>query len=200
MPALIIGIVLLAAISTYNLWTKRLPGIGAINMGLCRGLSLLLGAASALSTSSLTHLPSVALLAALGTTLYIATVTNVARHETSAQPPTAPRQWPFVSLVATAVIFFLAAVDRHHLLAQPNLWLYLILAYTLYAGFKIHRRLTAEPAPFIPPIIGQLIRLLLPLQAAFCVGSHSLTGGIAAALLLILWPISRNVSKRFYAS
>ena len=48
--------------------------------------------------------------------------------------------------------------------------------------------------------IGQLIRLLLPLQAIFCIASRTLTGGLAATLLLILWPLSRSVSRRFYAS
>jgi hypothetical protein len=96
--------------------------------------------------------------------------------------------------------FFLAALDRTHPLAYSNLWLYLVSAYMLYAGFKIHGRLTRQPAPPIPPIIGQLIRLLLPLQAIFCLASRSLAGAIFAAALLILWPIAKSVSRRFYAS
>ena len=63
-----------------------------------------------------------------------------------------------------------------------------------------HDRLMRQPPPPIPPTIGQLIRLLLPLQALFCVASRTITGAVAAALLLILWPISRSVSRRFYAS
>jgi hypothetical protein len=81
-----------------------------------------------------------------------------------------------------------------------NIGLYAISAYTLYAGTRIDRRLTRDPAPMIPPMIGQLIRLLLPLQAIWCLASRCFGGTIAAAVLLVLWPISRSVSRRFYAS
>jgi 4-hydroxybenzoate polyprenyltransferase len=205
-----VGFGLLIAIVAYNLWAKRIAFLGPLNMGLCRGLSILLGASAGIleiktpegeigagiwSTSL-----SLAYLAAASITLYIALVTHLARIETDVDPPKMPRTIPFFGLVFVVVVFFCAALDRAHLLSYPNIWLYLIGAYTIYAGYKIHRRLTRQPAPPIPPIIGQLIRLLLPLQAIFCVASRSIAGAVSAVVLIALWPIARIVSRRFYAS
>jgi 4-hydroxybenzoate polyprenyltransferase len=233
---LFFGLVFLATIASYNYWTKRIGILGPINMGLCRGLSVFLGAIAATATLQplTTPAPEVAdmppivshesdgttvlnfyayagriefpashhlvLWAFLGVTIYIAAVTHLARIETLSDPPKLPRTLPFLALVWVIIPFFLLAFDRTHFLRNSNIWLYLISAYTLYAGFKIHKRLTHQPSPPIPPMIGQLIRLLLPLQAIFCVASRSVAGGIAAATLLALWPISRSVSRRFYAS
>jgi len=203
------GFILLAAILLYNLWSKKIPILGPLNMGLCRGLSIVLGAVAgirpilspvgAAGAVWSTRLP-LAILAGMSVTVYIATVTHLARIETQADPPKLPHRLPYIALIAVVVSFFIAAIDRTQPLRSANIWLYLISAYTLYAGCKIHRRLLRQPPPPIPPAIGQLIRLLLPLQALFCVASQSIPGGIAAAVLLVLWPVSRNVSRRFYAS
>ncbi|EDY16778.1 UbiA prenyltransferase [Chthoniobacter flavus Ellin428] len=207
--SIIVGALLLTAIVVYNLWAKRVPILGPIVMGICRGLSILLGAAAGmweyvLPTGTIIGISSIlyhlAVAGAVGTALYIAAITHLARIETLSDPPELPRTLPYITLVVVIIGFFFAAIDRTHLLSYTNIWLYLIGAYTLYAGSKIHRRLTRQPAPPIPPIIGQLIRLLLPLQAIFCVASRSAAGAISAAVLLILWPIAKSVSRRFYAS
>jgi 4-hydroxybenzoate polyprenyltransferase len=203
---LFIGVLLFFAILFYNLWIKKIGILGPFNMGLCRGLSILLGATAGIREMNggtaviWSNLLTLAILAAMGETLYIAAITNLARIETQADPPKLPRFLPFVGLVVVVLPFFLAAIDRTQPLGSTNIGLYLIAAYTVYAGYKIHQRLMRQPPPPIPPTIGQLIRLLLPLQALFCVASRSLTGAIAAVVLLILWPISRDVSRRFYAS
>jgi 4-hydroxybenzoate polyprenyltransferase len=53
--------------------------------------------------------------------------------------------------------------------------------------------------PRIPPLIGKLIRGLLFIQAGFCAYAGGI-GWAAALLLLALWPVSRLVASRFYAS
>lgn len=199
-PTLMVGVLLLGVVATYNLRSKKIAGLGPLNMGLCRGLSLLLGASAGLSDQASASVPMAVLVAAVTLTIYIALVTNLARIETEAQPPRGPRVLPFVGLIGAIVPFFFAGLDWKNVLSASNLGLYLISAYTLYAGFRIHLHLNHEPAPPIPPMIGQLIRLLLPLQAIWCVASHSNAGGIAAVVLLGFWPISRAVSRRFYAS
>lgn len=207
--SMIVGALLLTAIVVYNFWAKKVPLLGPIVMGLCRGLSILLGAAAGmweyvLPTGTILGITSLlydlARFAAVGATLYIAAITHLARIETLSDPPRLPRTLPYVTLVAVIVGFFFAALDRTQLLSYTNIWLYLIGAYTLYAGYKIHHRLMRQPAPPIPPMIGQLIRLLLPLQALFCIASRSAAGAISAAALLALWPVARSVSRRFYAS
>jgi len=196
-PAFFVGIALLVLVSLYNLWAKKIAVLGPLVMGGCRGLSVLLGACAA---GAATHVPPLALLAAAGLTLYIALVTNLARTETLADPPALPRSLPFLGLLSAVAPIFFVALNRADPLGPFNLSLYALCGYTLYAGFKIHRKVTYRTAPPIPPIIGQLIRLLLPLQAIWCVASRSLAGFIAAVVLLLLWPVSRNVSRRFYAS
>ena len=63
----------------YNAGAKRIAVVGPINMGMCRGLSLLLGAAPVCKIS----LRSPAVLAGAGLlTGYIAVVTFVAKAET----------------------------------------------------------------------------------------------------------------------
>ena len=196
---LVVGSALLVVITTYNLWSKRIAGLGPLNMGLCRGLSLLLGAMAGFPDKHFPLSPTV-IVAAAGLTLYIALITHLARIETQANPPKAPRILPYVGLILTIIPFFFVALDLKNPFGPFNVALYALSAYTLYAGFKIHGKLNREPAPPIPPIIGQLIRLLLPLQAIWCIASRSLAGAIAAAVLLALWPVSRAVSRRFYAS
>lgn len=201
-----IGLVLLAFIAVYNLWSKKFAVLGPMTMGACRGLSLQLGAWIGFRTEVHWNPPgdawTIALvpIATAGLTVYIALVTNLARVETQAQPARLPRALPFVGLLLAIIPFFCFAIDQAHPFEPFNIALYAVSAYTLYAGVKIHRKLMQEPAPPIPPMIGQFIRLLLPLQAIWCVASRGVTGAVAAVILLVLWPVSRNVSKRFYAS
>jgi hypothetical protein len=159
----------------------------------------LLGATAGFPDGHFRWLP-VVIAAAASLTLYIALVTHLARIETQANPPAMPRVLPYVGLILAVVPFFFVALDLRDPFGPFTVALYGVSAYTLYAGFKIHRKLNHEPAPPIPPIIGQLIRLLLPLQAIWCLASRSAPGAIAAGILIILWPISRAVSRRFYAS
>lgn len=77
------GVALMVAIVIYNGGLKKIRVAGEVNMGLCRGLNLLLGASLAGSFSSLV-IP-----AAVFSTIYITGVTSLARAETAnpAIPP-----------------------------------------------------------------------------------------------------------------
>ncbi len=127
------GCALLLAIIAYNCALKKIPVIGSINMGACRGLNVLLG-----TTLAQAFTPP-AVTAALVIAVYITGVTLLARRETE--------------------------------------------------------------NPAIPPLIGKLIRALILIQAVFCAVSGGPAGWICAAILaLALWPLSRIVGRRFYAS
>jgi 4-hydroxybenzoate polyprenyltransferase len=128
---LILAAMLLVEILWYNLLAKKNALIAPIAMGICRGLSVLVGAAA------IAPPPTVAIAAAGVITLYIAGVTALARKETG---------------------------DAR-----------------------------------IPPLIGALIRGLLFAQAGFCIMAGG-AGWAAALVLLALWPVSRLVGSRFYAS
>lgn len=194
-----VGAALLVAIASYNLGLKRVPVVGAVNMGLCRGLSLLLGT-TAVPHGDLTlrlmlrgRLDHV-VVAFLVVTLFIAAITNLARFETKSAVPGFTK-WLPAAVIAGGAVSFLHAVNGPN--RQSTIALF-ALAFLL--SVQVAWRLTRDPQQPVPPMIGTLIRLLIILQAAFCAAAGDVIGSIAAAMLIILWPISRAVGRRFYAS
>lgn len=191
-----LGIGIIVAVLLYNHGAKRIPVVGALNMGLCRALSLLLGASAAPSRM----IPDEALIAAVIIGLFIAAITNLARFETKPAIPKVAKWLPpavlLGALVGTANWERMGGSGDGPAGAGA---FRVLLALALVLSAVIAARLARSPAPPLPPMIGRLIRLLLPIQAAFCAHTGGL-GPIFAALLLVLWPISRAVSKRFYAS
>ena len=194
-----VGTVLLLAVVSYNMGGKRIPVVGAINMGLCRGFSLLLGATAVphgdlsirlMLHSRLDHLAVAFVLM----TLYIAAVTNLARFETKAAVPGSAKLLP-AAFIAGGWVAFLPLVHGANRNSTHALFL-LALLICAQEGWRLVR----EPHRPLPPVIGKLIALLLVLQAAFCAASGDVAGSLAAAILIILWPVSRAVGKRFYAS
>ncbi|MCE9612165.1 MAG: UbiA family prenyltransferase [Chthoniobacter sp.] len=205
--ALGIAVALVLAVALYNHRTKHVPVLGALNMGACRGLSLLLGAAAAPHPELLWRLLAAGranplLTAALLVTLYIAAVTHLARFETKAQQPPLAKWLPGLVLLAGAVLFILQVKSGTVYSTAA------ILAVAVLNGFGSAGQLASDPNAPVPPVIGQFIRLLLLVQAGLCAAvgmpEPSLPGAavplIGAALLVMAWPISRAVSKRFYAS
>jgi len=184
---------LLFTVVLYNYWAKRIPVIGALVMGACRGLSLLLGAVAC--TGSLLPQSPLVLAAAAGTTLYIAAVTNLARHETESTVPATARWLPAVPVLA---LFLLAMQFTGQLMRSLATT---ILAVALVVVAAEIGRLFSPKAPPLPPVIGALIRILLPLQAAFClVFPHTLSAQITGITLLLASPLARRIGRIFYAS
>lgn len=193
------GGALLVAIAAYNLFTKRLPVIGAINMGACRGLSMLLGA-TAVTHGDLTYplivrgrLDHLVIAVAL-VSIFVAAITNLARFETKQEVPRTAKWLPVLPLVFGAW-FFLGQVAPFARTTPGVLFLVAIFSAT-----QVAMRLTSNAETPVPPQIGQLIRLLLLVQAAFCAALGGVEGSLAAGALVMLWPISRFVGLWFYAS
>jgi 4-hydroxybenzoate polyprenyltransferase len=234
-----VGVVLMIAVTCYNLFAKRVPVLGAMNMGLCRGLSLLLGATvvphGRLSIPMMFHGKIDHLAAAFMLVVcYIAAVTNLARHETKSSAPLGAKWLPALVLAAGwsafipwercgGVLRSLAeAGTRFNAHAGMPGWRAVLefLAYsefalgfavallgcamlTLFVSGRIAWQLTRDPAAPVPPMIGQLIRLQLIVQAAFCVATATeinQRGSGFAVMLIFLWPISREVGRRFHGS
>jgi 4-hydroxybenzoate polyprenyltransferase len=115
---LILTGMLLAEILWYNLLAKKNAIIAPIAMGLCRGLSVLVGAAA------IGVPPPVALAAAGVVTAYIAGVTALARTETRN-----PRIPPLIGTLIRALLFIQAAFC---LLAGGSGWMAALLLLALW--------------------------------------------------------------------
>lgn len=201
-----IGLAIVTSVGLYNFFTKKIPVLGAINMGACRALSVLLGAFAGgvekippSETGSLRVIALYAAAAAIG--LFIAAVTNLARLETKSVIPTPAKVLPLAAVIVGYILIknFTLPVFFD---PSPTLWL-MVMVMTAMITAQLFRQ---PPAP-IPPRIGAFIRLLLIMQAALVV-MPSVSGGfpktahslIVAGVLLAFFPISSAVSKRFYAS
>lgn len=200
------GGALLLAIVAYNCGGKRIPGVGAVNMGLCRGLSMMLGA-TAVPHGDLTYrliaagrLDQVLVPVAI-TTAYIAVVTNLARFETHTVIPRIPKWLPAITLVLGGFFFLRRLEEGGQFSCTP------LFVIAIASAFQVGLRLERDPATPVPAEIGKLIRLLLLLQSAYCASAAALgaffgntLGYSATVILLALWPISRLLSRWFYAS
>jgi 4-hydroxybenzoate polyprenyltransferase len=192
-----VALVLTAAIFLYDGVTKRIrpPAPGAINMGLCRGLSLLLGAAAG---GGLWEWPPIA--SAAGLTAYVAAVTWIAAGETRAHP-VGPKRFAPAAVLAVWLGFVLipsTADGRAESLMQAAGVIPAIcaLACAAWCGLRLGGR--PEPAT-IQKAVGGLIGCLLPIQATLC-ATTGWPGLIAAAVLLALWPAFGALSRKFYAT
>jgi len=189
---LIAGLGLLALICLYDLRAKSSPTWACLVMGLCRGANVLLGAAAM-------DRPGPALLPAAAWTLYIGAVTWLSRREDEVQRPGIPVLMPPLAMLAGGAaawapcwplsIPVLAASAGCAILA---LWPATRLSLGLF-------RRDAPPA-LARAAVGRYIGILLPWQAALVVLGGTLPTAGAALALLVLWPASRRLARRFNAS
>lgn len=210
-PARSIALALLLSILLYDLGGKNIRLLGAVNMGLCRGFSLLLGAAAAAGHDWASPSPTLAFDVVV---LYVASVTHLAREETSARRVGGERWAPAFVIAAsfallsrlqpptslTAMVMFACSFIFACALA-------VLVADTLDLAVPEDR--ASDPQPLqrqlrrwvVPDLIGLLVGALLLIQAGLIMiargGEPAQLAGIA---LLAAWPFSRMLSRRFYAS
>lgn len=198
-----VGGAIVAVVFAYNAFLKRLSIVGPVSMGACRGLSVLLGAAASLPSGPL-DLDPTALLAAAIATAYIAAVTHLARNETRPETIGGPvKLLPGIVLAAAALAWLADRLMIERLAAQGSFGAFAgvgLMIMCAAAALLLGSKLWQYPKLPIPPAIGEFIRLLLPLQAAFCATPGTQNSLFVCIGLLTLWPISRIVSRRFYAS
>jgi 4-hydroxybenzoate polyprenyltransferase len=180
---LIVVLVLVALIFAYNFSLKRSALFGPLALGCCRGASFLLGA-SAINGAMGTYRPIVWIAAATLCT-YIVTISILARSETSNGPK--GRAWLLPALVPLGLV--VAQLVRP---AQTGLVTLGILIPWIVIAWR-----AAQPQIPAPRSVGILIRCVLLLQAYFVCARGALFLAIA---LILLYPISAALGKRFYAS
>jgi 4-hydroxybenzoate polyprenyltransferase len=188
--ALAAAFVLLAAVLAYDLFTHNRAWAGVINMGLCRGLSVWLGAAAAGGALS-----ARAAAAAAATALYIMAVTALARRETVDGHPGAAAAWTPAAIFGGGLLLAARAGGA----ANPVYWPVAAagLACQLHAAWQLRGH---APAALIQKSVGARIRALLFLQAAFCAAAGHPGATAAAVILAACVPVSALLARRWKAS
>ncbi len=206
-PAAVTALVLAGMVWGYNFGLKRLAVLGPLAMGLCRGLSLLLGTVAVAGW----HPPGIAIAAACGLTGYIAAVTTVAAGETSAGR-VGPRRWlpPSALIIWGAVLYWLllapapASASAGTAAGLPAASLAVIaLGLVMLQTVRLGRQLTPRAKQ---RAVGSLLAALPVIQAALAsVGYATAQSQQALYLTLALalgaaWPAAALLARRFYAS
>lgn len=189
-----LSLLLVLSIAGYNAYMKQKPFSGPLNMGLCRGISFLLGA-SLLGWKGLFNLPVFSSFAFLS--LFIAGITYISARETAAYKDGGLKWLPLIILIGWLLGLALAGIVHiFPFKAMALLLAFFILGSAYYYGRLLKDRVLPE---VIQKTIGLFIRILIPIQAALI----SLKGGsfvILALIILLAWPVSRRLAGRFYAS
>jgi len=201
-PALIVAALLAGAILLYNGKLKNIPVLGALTMGSCRGLSLLLGVAAARPEWFLSF-PSTciiwpSMLAPLVVTFYVASFTALARHETESEKPMGFLRWMPMTVLLVGLPCLLIMVTAIGLTTgmAPTLFVFLFCMATMRAwllGGPLYR------VQEMPLIIGGFIRNMLLIQAALCVACGT-AGILPAVTLVLLFAIFPRLTKTYYSS
>jgi hypothetical protein len=203
LPAVVMALSLVVLISLYNHATSELPGARPINMGLCRGVSLLLGASAAGGWGAFEN-PSV-LGAAAMLSFYVAALTHLASHETETRRVEIARWLPAAFLAAGFGVLFIyqpmygAKWPESLKITGIFASLGLALLAVITAALPVRRLVGRCDPARIGRAIGALVRNLLPIQAALAAAGGS-TGLLVAAALLVAWPIAGLLGKRFASS
>ncbi len=183
----VVALILSATIVFYDLVAKRVPVLGALAMGSCRGLSVLLG-----WSASGTLMPSRAVwLAVAVISAYIVAVTTIAAGETQGGP-VGPRRWamPFVVVAAVSVSQYIGASVTGLVVG------FVLVVYTLLYSVQLGRKL---PPQHVAAAVGGLIRGLILLQLLLCLNCGA-TGTFFAVALLMMHVMAVALGRRFYGS
>lgn len=171
---------LLVAILTYNRTKEHSRILGVLLMGLCRGLSLLSGAALCGATALTDR---TVLVAFAVWTIYVAGLTAFASTE-NVRGSGGIRYLmllPFAALLLAAVPLQVGAVAGAALVWDA----------LRDAGPQ-------APPPVVRRTVGRLIRVLLPMQACTCLASPD--GALPALFLVACWFVSARLARRYAAS
>lgn len=180
-----VSLVLLGLILFYNLAAKKIPGVGVLTMGLCRGTNLLLGVACSWPAGEM-PVPTAAVLAGLFFTLYILIVSLVAKNET--QPQAALSS----ALRFAPVLLTLALVPLFWWMQTAPLWYPLAAAAALLPALRSRGN--------VPAVVSGLIRGLIPLQMLWCAGALAPEFQWVLLFLLGCWGLAVYSGREFSGS
>ncbi|PUZ27622.1 polyprenyltransferase [Chitinophaga costaii] len=179
----LLGISIAAAALIYNKWGKHLDFWGPLNMGLCRGLNLLLG---------ISIIPGVLLnfwWLGLIPVLYIAAITMISRGEVHGGN---------VSTLRVAVLLYTLVLSTILLISWRNGHLLVTLPFVALTAYIIYRPLIQAIRLPAGPNIGKAVQggilALIVINAAWAAAFSDWT---YALIILALLPISMLLAKAF---
>jgi len=192
-PAFVMGLLVTGASWFYNSMGKRSTVLAPLSMGLCRGLSLWMGACASGFQGAIT---TDVLVSVIALTLFIALITQFARGEAAASRPAIPARmiWRLPILLAT----WLAVILLRSPHAVPLAVILAAMSMIWVVVWVIQIKPSASPRQ-IQAVIGGLIRGHILTQAALCASTGS-EGQGAALLLLAAFPVSGWLGRWFYGS
>ena len=193
LPALGVAIALSATVWAYNARARTMPRVRPFAMGACRGLSLLLGAAT-LSGSALAS--PLVLIAAAGLTLHVAAITAIASREVG---PEGGVRLPRLLLIASpaVLIVVLSALNltawqgwTPALGRTPTGYTLAVTAMAVVWSAVWCGLLFGRPCPTaVRNSIAHLVRGILLVQAALCATAGQ-AGAAISLSLLAAFPVS----------
>lgn len=184
------SLLLVGLILAYNFAARAHVATGVITMGLCRGASVMLGAAAARDADpALAGWGLLPWFAAGGIALYVVAVSVLAHGETR-RLRLGVRPW---LPLAAVVLLFAASGQTNAFSAGLAAVAVVCLAMRAWA-----LRGVAEPVA-VQRSIGFMIRILLLIQAGLCALMPE-TGLLPAMLLLAAWPGASFAGRQFYGS
>ncbi|MFO1489825.1 MAG: UbiA family prenyltransferase [Kiritimatiellia bacterium] len=188
--SLLVGGLLLLMIVFYNVSAKRVSVAGPFIMGLCRGLSVLLGAAPFLQRG--VSDPLLLLGAFESILLFIAMTTHLARSETHGKSPMYAAWAPFAVIFLTAGFGACRARPWGGALAAFGAAAILAALFATRAAMGM-----TERRRVVPWHIGILISALIPLQSMWIAAAGR--WDIALALFALL-PLNHGLKRLASAS
>jgi 4-hydroxybenzoate polyprenyltransferase len=175
-----LGIALTALI--YDKWGKHRPW-GPINMGLCRGLNLLMGIS--IVVPALTKYWWIGLIPVL----YIAAVTTISRGEVHGGNTRTLRITAFLYALVYGTMLTLAAINGHVLIALP-----FIILFAFMINMPLFKAIKDPSGPNIGKAVKGGIIALIAMNAAWVAAFSTMPH---ALLVLILLPLSLLMARAF---
>ena len=180
----IIAISIMLSALLYDKYGKHNKFLGPVNMGLCRGLNLILG------MSILTPIDIKYYFIGLLPILFISAITLTAQKETKGKNKLAIA---FAMVLDATIIIGFWLISKHFDFSMKNALFFLLFWYGINTIAKANAIAKNSPK-FIMKAVKIGVLSLIPLNASYVAGFSSVT---LALLTLSLLPISLFLSKKF---
>ena len=179
-----IALMIMVSALLYDKYGKHHTFFGPINMGICRGLNLILGMSIA------PHLEPKYYLIGILPVLFVSAITLTAQKETKGKNKLAI---VMAMLLDASIVFGFWLIAQHFNFSIKNAGLFLLFWYSVNAIAKLNAIIKNNPKLIMKAVkIGVLS--LIPLNASFVAGFSDI---YTAILVLCLLPISLFLSKKF---